>query len=184
MRSTHLLHLFASWAIHLNLLSDWHRLCFLWSTKCFYLVIRVKHYHDDVIKWVYEDLSYMPWSWWRLEMETFSELLALCEGNSPATGGFPSHRPVTWSCDVFFGLRLIKRLSNQSRRRWFEMPSCSLLWRYCDAEFGILIIAYCRYAIKVKVHYIIHKWFTATLRRATRVYKVEWYITQYMIFKY
>ena len=32
-------------------------------------------------------------------METFSALLALCEGNSPVTGEFPSQRPVTRSFD-------------------------------------------------------------------------------------
>ena len=32
-------------------------------------------------------------------METFSALLALCEGNPPVTGGFASQRPVThWCC--------------------------------------------------------------------------------------
>ena len=29
-------------------------------------------------------------TWWRHKLETFSELLVLCEGNPPATGGFPS----------------------------------------------------------------------------------------------
>ena len=33
--------------------------------------------------------------WWRHQMETCSALLALCAGNSPATGEFPSQRPVT-----------------------------------------------------------------------------------------
>ena len=32
----------------------------------------------------------------------FSALLALCVGNSPVTGEFPSQRPVTRSFDVFF----------------------------------------------------------------------------------
>ena len=45
-------------------------------------------------------------SWWRHQMETFSVLLALCEGNPPVTGGFPSQRPVTRSFDIFFYLRL------------------------------------------------------------------------------
>ena len=54
-----------------------------------------------------------------------SALLVLCEGNSPVTGEFPSERPVTRSFDVFFELRLNKRLSKQSRRRWFETPSLS-----------------------------------------------------------
>ena len=39
-------------------------------------------------------------------METFSALLAICEGNSPVTGEFPSQRPVTRSFGVFFDLRL------------------------------------------------------------------------------
>ena len=38
----------------------------------------------------------------------------------------PSQRAVTRSFDVFFELRLNKWLSKQSRRWWFEMPSCSL----------------------------------------------------------
>ena len=70
-------------------------------------------------------------TWWRHKMETFSALLALCAGNSPATGEFPSQRPVTRSFDVFFDLRLDKRLSKPSWPRWFEKPSCSV-WRHCD----------------------------------------------------
>ena len=45
--------------------------------------------------------------------------------------GIPSQRPVTRSFDVFFDLYLNKRLSKQQRRRWLEMPSCSL-WRRCN----------------------------------------------------
>ena len=65
-------------------------------------------------------------------METFSALLALCAGNLQVTGVLPSQRPVTRGFDVFFDLRLNKRLSKQSRRRWFETPLHSL-WRYCKA---------------------------------------------------
>ena len=64
-------------------------------------------------------------------MEESSALLALCEGNPRVTSGFPSQRPVAWSFDVFFDLRLNKWLSKQSRRRWFETPS-RLLWRHCN----------------------------------------------------
>ena len=53
-------------------------------------------------------------------MEAFSALLALCVGNSPATGEFPSQRPVTRSFYIFFDLRLNKWLSKQSRRRWLK----------------------------------------------------------------
>ena len=38
-------------------------------------------------------------------METFSALLAICAGNSPVPGEFPTQRPVTRSFDVFFDLR-------------------------------------------------------------------------------
>ena len=62
-------------------------------------------------------------SWWRHQMETFSALLTIYAGNSPV--------PVTRSFDVFFDLRLNKRLCKQSRRWWFETPS-SLLWRHCN----------------------------------------------------
>ena len=47
-------------------------------------------------------------------MKTFSALLAICAGNSPIAGEFPAQRPVTRSFDVFFDLRLNKRLSKQS----------------------------------------------------------------------
>ena len=52
-------------------------------------------------------LAFVLWinPWWRHQMETFSALLALCVGNSPITGEFPTQRPVTRSFDVFFALR-------------------------------------------------------------------------------
>ena len=64
-------------------------------------------------------------------METFSALLALCAGNSPVTGEFPSQRPVMRSFDVFFDLRLNKRLNKHSWGWWFETPSHSS-WRHCN----------------------------------------------------
>ena len=39
-------------------------------------------------------------------METFSALLAISAGLSQVTGEFPAQRPVTWSFDVFFDLRI------------------------------------------------------------------------------
>ena len=77
-------------------------------------------------------------TWWRHQTETFSALLSLCAGNSPVTGEFPIQRPVTRSFDVFFDLRLNKRLSNQSWGWWFETPSHPV-WRHCNASnTGIL----------------------------------------------
>ena len=65
--------------------------------------------HDEVIKWKYFRVT------------------ALCEGNPPLPGYFPSERTVTRNFRVFFDLRLNYRLSKQSRRRWFATPSRSLL---------------------------------------------------------
>ena len=49
------------------------------------------------------------------------------------TGEFPSQRPVTWSFDVFFEVRLNKQFSKQSWCRWFETLSGSL-WRHCNVQ--------------------------------------------------
>ena len=66
--------------------------------------------HDDVITW-----KHFPRNW-------------------PFVRGFhqfPAQRPVTRSFDVFFDLRLNKRLSKQSWGWWFETPPWSL-WRQCN----------------------------------------------------
>ena len=52
-------------------------------------------------------------------------------GEFTGPGEFPTQRPVTWTFDVFFNLRLNKRLSEQSWGWWFETPSWSL-WRHCN----------------------------------------------------
>ena len=52
-------------------------------------------------------------------------------GNSPVSGEFPAQRPVTRSFDIFFDLRLNKRLSKPSWGWWFETLSCPL-WRQCN----------------------------------------------------
>ena len=77
-----------------------------------------------------------------------SVLLAICAGNSPVPGEFPTQKPVTRSFDVFFDLHLNKRLSKQSWGWWLETLSRPLgrhcnglcaLWRSkaCDCDlFG------------------------------------------------
>ena len=65
--------------------------------------------------------------WWRYQMETFSALLVTWAWNSSVIGEFPAQRPVTRSFDVFFDLRLNKRLSKQT-------PSFPL-WRQCNANY-------------------------------------------------
>ena len=65
--------------------------------------------------------------------------LALCVENSPVTGEFPAPRPVTRSFEVFFDLRLNKRLSKQWLGWWLETQSCSLR-RHCSD-----VVARCSY---------------------------------------
>ena len=82
---------------------------------------------------VFKTIIHAHWisAWWRHHMETFSALLALCTGNSPVTGDFPSQRPVVRSSNVFYDMRLIQRLSKQSWGWWFETQSHPL-WRHCN----------------------------------------------------
>ena len=64
---------------------------------------------DGPIKhWLYlrwDQIKYMKWHDDVIKLKHFP-LLALCAGNSPVNGEFPSQRPVTWSFDVFFDLCL------------------------------------------------------------------------------
>ena len=56
-------------------------------------------------------------------------LLAICAGNSPVPGEFPTQRPETRSFDVYFVLRPNKRFSKQLWGWWFEKQSRPL-WRH------------------------------------------------------
>ena len=76
-------------------------------------------------------------------METFSALLAMCVGNSPIPGEFPSQRPVTRSFDVFFDLRLDEWLSKRSRGWWIETPSRPS-WRHSNAHGLCFVVVWCR----------------------------------------
>ena len=110
-----------------------------WSTVCCDLLWLgtgwFYPYHSGLLHWHWGGCMITPVTvmipWWRHQRETFSALLALCAGNSPVIGEFPSQRPVTRSFDVFFDQRLNKRLSKQSRLWLFETPSRSL-WRHCN----------------------------------------------------
>ena len=83
----------------------------------------------------YMGLCVFVWpTWWRHQMETFSALLAICAGNSPVPGEFPTQRPVTRSFDVYFDLCPNKWLSKQSLGWWLETLSPPL-WRHRN-DFG------------------------------------------------
>ena len=61
----------------------------------------------------------------------------LC-GEFTGPGEFPTQRPVTRSFEVFFDLRLNKRLSKQPWGWWFETSSCSL-WRQCNVSQSLCL---------------------------------------------
>ena len=82
-------------------------------------------------------------TWWRYQMETFSALLAVCAGNSPVPGEFPTQRPVTRSFNVFFNVRRNKRSSKQSWGWWSETPLRSL-WRHCYGREPIGLFGFVR----------------------------------------
>ena len=107
----------------LSVFSDWCGL--LWS------------YTNTFIHIFKSEILHRHWGnpWWRHEMGTFATLLALYGGNPPVTGG--SYHKALWrgAFDVFFDLRLNKRLSKLSTPRWFEMPP-RLFWRHCNAQWN------------------------------------------------
>ena len=102
-----------------------------------------------------------PYTWWRHLMEIFSALLAICAGNSPVPGEFPTQRPVTQSFDVFFDLRLNKWLSKQWWGWWFETPSYPL-WRHCN-DLGCYRCMVMWFQLSVNCH--THRYIVMTIRR-------------------
>ena len=89
--------------------------------------------HDDVIKW-----------------NIFRVTGPLC-GEFTGPGEFPTQRPVTRTFDVFFDLRLNKRLSKQPWGWWFETPSWSL-WsqsRGVSTEVGKNVVIITSFYVKM-----------------------------------
>ena len=88
-------------------------------------------------------------TWWRQQMETISASLALCVGNSPVAGEFPSQRPVTRSFDGFFYLRLNKRLNYYSAGYWrrHHAPHDGSVINIWDAGYGFSFSTALKYDI-------------------------------------
>ena len=110
------------------------------------------------------------YSWWRHQMEQFNALLALCAGNSPITGEFPSQRTVPRGFDIFLDLRLNKWLSKQSWCWWFGTPSRSL-WQHRN-DFKVIFyqihiswyFLHNKHVRKyIQVHVITYAYITSTL---------------------
>ena len=71
--------------------------------------------------------------WWCHQMETFSALLALCEGNHGRWISLRKASDAELWCVLLSTPRLSKRFSKQSRSRWFETPLL-LLWHHNNAS--------------------------------------------------
>ena len=89
---------------------------------CFYLCIPC-FYHVCI-------LWNMLCQKWRNKQATTTSHLC---GEFTGPGEFPAQRAVTRSFDVFFDLRLNKRLSKQPSGWWFETPLWSL-WRHRNGK--------------------------------------------------
>ena len=124
--------------------------------------------HDDVIK--------------------FSSSLAICVGNSPVTGEFPTQRPVRSSFDAFFDLRLNKRLSKQSWGWWFETPSHPI-WRHSNPPCeNTAMCGLCTYVLESTV--IMRNKGCPALHTHRQFWpnskdcRINWYLTLFSMFAY
>ena len=122
--------------IILDKINPWRAEFILGNTKYICIVCRFP-YRDVVNTWSWNSSTLVARNMIRHTARTIvsrpKPLLAIYSGNSPVTGEFPTQRPVTQSFDVFFDLRLNKRLSKQSWGWWFETP-LRQLWRHCNVE--------------------------------------------------
>ena len=77
-------------------------------------------------------------TWCHYQIETFSVLLALCEGNSSMTGGFPSQRPINcmglW-CLLSWCLLSVTGGFPSQRASNMEYPGTHVMhWVYCSGS--------------------------------------------------
>ena len=98
-------------------------------------------------------------SGWRHQMETFSAWLAICAGNSPVTGVFPSQKPVTRSfgsliCAWINGWVNNRAAGNLRRHRAHYDVSVMvrMLWKYDTSVCNAMIIFH--------KHHVILQWST------------------------
>ena len=116
-----------------NKLNIFHISCTIFMMNCFEK-IWIAHLTSSLkycwlLMFMVKEVKISSCSWWHHQMGIFSMYLAICEGNPPVSGGFPSQRPVTWSFDAFFDLCLYKWLSKQSG-----------LLRCHDTHYDVIVI--------------------------------------------
>ena len=132
-KNTHLKIVFTTWHWFYP---GFNELSFVWTHR------RRHPYLKPAAWWLQDIINHMPWyptvhnatsrhcvvstkssTLKRHDMETFSTLLALCEGKPVFNGVSPHKRPMTRSIDVSFEVRLYKRLScKQWSCWWYETP--------------------------------------------------------------
>ena len=112
-----------------------HVLCCVRQYKRIEAVVNGRYYV------AYPSLKYMPRSSFVMITSSSGNIFRvtgpLC-GEFTGPGEFPTQRPVTRSFDVFFDLRLNKRLSKHSWGWWFATLSWSL-WRHHNVINGLLL---------------------------------------------
>ena len=120
----------AKWSEFIGTWAKWSPFCRHFKTHVilFSILIQILLHHVVQLR-QYCLRLWLVIAWWRHQMETFTALLAICAGNSPVPGEFPTQRPVTRSFDVYFDLRLNKQLSKQPWGWWLETLSRPL-WRH------------------------------------------------------
>ena len=85
---------------------------------------------------------------YRMTTSSNRNIFHVTGGNSPVTGEFPAQRPATRSFDVFFDLRLNKRLSKQSWG-WLFGTSLGPLWRHCNELPLVHVMVKCLHGVKL-----------------------------------
>ena len=125
--------------------------CDIFSEFVLDLIDSQKEYRPNQVSWIFSKIlmatdlllmvgyfllscSYFE-SWWRHQMEKKSSL-ALCAGNSPVTGEFPSKRPVTRIFGVFF----ICARANI----WVNNRNAGDLRRH-RAHYDVIVMMFCRH---------------------------------------
>ena len=114
-------------------------------------------------------------SWWLHQMETFSALLAISCREFTGCRWIPFTKASNEEPCCFFDLRLNKRLSKQSRHRWFETPSCSL-WRHFN-DIGTYLWFWCtlfRHVLQLDKT-VIHN------SSCFRILSISWHVESYEV---
>ena len=113
--------------IEKNIVTRWLFL-FLWTWFCLFFQNQLETIHEgrgwvSAVSTNHKISKTLPISIMTSSIGNIFRVTGPLWGNSSVTGEFPSQRPVTQSFDMFFVLRLNKRLNKLLRRRGFKTPS-------------------------------------------------------------